>query len=145
MSTKRSAPRTRSWAKLASLKTKLSDFGAASAIARKLLEFVQNDGAQLISAAQFSLHILRRCAGRCRGPLQLHMASRLGQRGGRSSGAVQSAALAAPILMPFALALAIPAFVRSLIFCASTFASEESSTIRIFRTNSLSVARCGSV
>jgi hypothetical protein len=43
------------------------------------------------------------------------------------------------------LARAMPAFVRSLIFWASTFAKDESRPSRIFRTNSLSVARCGSV
>ena len=45
-----------------------------------------------------------------------------------------------PILIPFAFARAIPAFVRSLIFCASTFARDDSRASRIFRTNSLSVA-----
>ena len=49
------------------------------------------------------------------------------------------------ILMPLALARAMPALVRSLIFCASTFAKDESGASRIFRTNSLSVERCGSV
>ena len=46
-----------------------------------------------------------------------------------------------PIFVPFAFARAMPAFVRSLIFCASTFAKDESSAIRTLRTNSLSVAR----
>jgi len=35
----------------------------------------------------------------------------------------------------------MPALGRSLIFCASTFAKDESSANRIFRTNSLSVER----
>jgi len=53
--------------------------------------------------------------------------------------------LGRPILMPLALARFIPAFVRSLIFCASTFANDESRASRMFLTSSLSVARCGSV
>ena len=53
--------------------------------------------------------------------------------------------LGLPILMPFAFARAMPALVRSLIFCASTFAKDESRASRMFRTNSLSVARWGSV
>ena len=50
-----------------------------------------------------------------------------------------------PILMPLAFARAIPAFVRSLIFWASSFANDESNASRMFRTSSLSVAKCGSV
>ena len=52
--------------------------------------------------------------------------------------------LGRPILMPLAFARAIPALVRSLIFCASSFANDESNASRTFRTNSLSVAKCGS-
>jgi hypothetical protein len=44
-----------------------------------------------------------------------------------------------------AFARAIPAFVRSLIFWASTFAKDANKANKIFRTSSLSVARCGSV
>ena len=49
-----------------------------------------------------------------------------------------------PILMPLAFARAIPAFVRSLIFCASNFAKDESNARRTFllaRCRSLSEAR----
>ena len=53
--------------------------------------------------------------------------------------------LGRPTLIPLAFARTMPALVRSLIFCASTFAKEESSASKILRTNSLSVARCGSV
>jgi hypothetical protein len=45
-------------------------------------------------------------------------------------------------LIPFALARAMPVFVRSLIFSASTFAKDDSSASRMLRTSSLSVARC---
>jgi hypothetical protein len=37
---------------------------------------------------------------------------------------------------------AIPALVRSLIFCASSFANDESNASRTFRASSLSVDRC---
>jgi hypothetical protein len=47
-----------------------------------------------------------------------------------------------PILAPAAFARAFPAFVLRLIFRASTFASDASKASRIFRTSSLSVARC---
>ena len=50
-----------------------------------------------------------------------------------------------PIFMPLAFARAIPALVRSLTFCASNFAIDESNARSMFRTSSLSVARCGSV
>jgi hypothetical protein len=50
-----------------------------------------------------------------------------------------------PIFMPLAFARAIPALVRSLTFCASNFANDESNARSMFRTSSLSVARCGSV
>ena len=39
----------------------------------------------------------------------------------------------------------IPDFVRSLIFSASNFANDESNASKMFRTSSLSVAKCGSV
>ena len=68
-------------------------------------------------------------------------AFRLWQPAGLSAGEVSIPSLGRPILIPLTFALAIPAFVRSLIFCASTFAKDESRARRIFRTSSLSVAR----
>jgi hypothetical protein len=50
---------------------------------------------------------------------------------------ISTASLGLPILMPLAFARAIPAFERSLIFCASTFAKDESKARRILRTSSL--------
>jgi hypothetical protein len=50
-----------------------------------------------------------------------------------------------PILIPLARARAMPAFVRSLIFCASIFAKDDNSASRTFQTSSLSVARCAPV
>ena len=55
------------------------------------------------------------------------------------------AMLGLPMRLPCALARAMPARVRSDIFCASTLASEASRARRILRTSSLSVARCASV
>ena len=58
---------------------------------------------------------------------------------------ISIASFGRPIVMPFAFARAMPDFVRSLIFYASNFDKDESKASRMFRTSSLSVAKCGSV